>query len=304
MGIYYTHGLGYAALPVGEMFFLGILFPTLGYKIWKFSRSPEVITLTDIVARRYEEDHWVRAMYALTNIIFMFFLMGVQVVGIAYVVEKVTGGIISYREAVFIVAFVLIVYQSLGGMRGVAYTDALQLVLLTLTLICVLAAVLAHFDLTEVFRRVASGPKAAILSAPGPEGVWNRTYWSTSFVAFGLGWFLWPHLWARNYCLPGEKEPVDHPLGDHRGEGALPGCDHTPGGPCGSRSVAHCGSSGRLPARPDHHPLHAGVSAPAAGGPDAGGGFGSRHVHRRLTFPGPLLHRPFMTSTSGCWEPG
>ena len=37
-----------------------------------------------------------------------------------------------------------------------AYTDALQLALLTLTLICVLAAILAHFDLTEVFRRVAS----------------------------------------------------------------------------------------------------------------------------------------------------
>ncbi len=197
VGIYYSHGLGYAALPLGEMFFLGILFPTLGYKIWKFSRSPEGVTLTDIVARRYEEDHWVRVMYALANILFMFFLMGVQVVGIAYVVEKVTGGIISYREAVFIVVFVLIVYQTLGGMRGVVYTDALQLVLLTLTLICVLAAILAHFDLTEVFRRVASGPKAAILSAPGPEGVWNRTYWTTSFVAFGFGWFLWPHLWAR-----------------------------------------------------------------------------------------------------------
>ena len=39
--------------------------------------------------------------------------------------------------------------------------------------------------------------KAAILSAPGPEGIWNPTYWITSFIALGFGWFLWPHLWAR-----------------------------------------------------------------------------------------------------------
>ncbi len=213
VGIYYSHGLGYAALPIGEMFFLGILFPTLGYKIWKFSRSPEVFTLTDIVARRYEEDHWVRAMYALTNVVFMFFLMGVQIVGIAYVVEKVTGGIISYRGAVFVVVFILIIYQTLGGMRGVAYTDALQLVFLTLTLVCVLAAILIHFDLTEVFRRVAAGPKAAILAAPGPEGIWSRTYWTTSFVAFGFGWFLWPHLWARIISSRDKRSLWTIPLG-------------------------------------------------------------------------------------------
>lgn len=83
VGIYYSHGIGYAALPVGEMFFMGILFPTLGYKIWKFPRAPEVITLTDIIARRYEEDHLVRVLYALANIVFMFFLMGVQIVGVS-----------------------------------------------------------------------------------------------------------------------------------------------------------------------------------------------------------------------------
>ena len=190
VGIYYSHGIGYAALPVGEMFFMGILFPTLGYKIWKFSRAPEVITLTDIVARRYEEDHLVRALYALANIIFMFFLMGVQIVGVSYVIEKVTGGIIPYLAAALIVATVLIIYQTLGGMRSVVYTDVLQLTLLTLTLVTVFVAIVVNFDMASVFQRVSAGPKAGILSAPGPRGIWSPTYWTTAFIAFGFGWFF------------------------------------------------------------------------------------------------------------------
>ena len=197
VGIYYTQGLGYAAVPIGQMFFSGILFPTIGHKIWKFSRDPEVITLTDIVARRYEEDHLVRALFALANIGFMFFLMGVQVVGISYVVEKVTGGTISYTAAALTVAVVLIIYQSLGGMRGVAYTDVLQLGLLSLTLMAVLITIFVNFDVSALLQRVAMSDKAAILSAPGPEGIWNPTYWITTFIALGFGWFMWPHLWAR-----------------------------------------------------------------------------------------------------------
>ncbi len=197
VGMYYSQGLGYASLALGEMFFLGILFPTVGYKIWKFSRHPEVVTLTDIVARRYQEDHLVRVLFALANIVFMFFLMGVQVVGISYVIEKVTGGIIPYTAAAFTVAVVLIVYQGLGGMRGVAYTDVLQLCLLSLTLVSVLVTIFISFDVSAVFQRLAVSDKAALLSAPGPEGIWNSTYWVTSFIALGFGWFLWPHLWAR-----------------------------------------------------------------------------------------------------------
>ena len=213
VGIYYSHGIGYAALPVGEMFFMGILFPTLGYKIWKFSRPPEVITLTDIVARRYEEDHLVRALYALANIVFMFFLMGVQIVGVSYVIEKVTGGIIPYLAAALIVATVLIIYQTLGGMRGVVYTDVLQLILLTLTLVTVFVTIFVNFDMSAVFQRVAAGEKAAILSAPGPLGIWSPTYWVTAFIAFGFGWFLWPHLWSRIIASRDKRNLWTIPLG-------------------------------------------------------------------------------------------
>jgi SSS family solute:Na+ symporter len=197
VGIYYSQGLGYAALPIGQAFFMGILFPTVGYKIWKFSRDDQVLTLTDIVARRYEEDHLVRVLFALSNIVFMFFLMGVQIVGISYVVEKVTGGMLSYTAAACTVAGVLIIYQSLGGMRGVVYTDVLQLFLLSLTLVSVLLAIFISFDLSAVFQRLAISEKAALLSAPGPQGIWNPTYWTTSFIALGVGVFFWPHLWAR-----------------------------------------------------------------------------------------------------------
>jgi len=213
VGIYYTQGLGYASLPLGQMFFLGILFPTVGYKIWKFSRDPEVLTLTDIVARRYEEDPLVRALFALTNIVFMFFLMGVQVVGISYVIEKVTGGIISYAAAAFTVAVVLIIYQTLGGMRGVVYTDVLQLCVLTFTLISVLVTIFINFDVTAVFQRLAISDKAALLSAPGPQGIWNSTYWGTSFIAFGVGWFMWPHFWSRIIASRDKRSMVSIPLG-------------------------------------------------------------------------------------------
>ena len=197
VAVYWAQGLGYAALPVGEMFLLGLLFPTVGYRIWKISRDPDVITLSDIVARRYDEDHVVRALTALAMTVFMFFLMGVQIVGIAYLVDIITGGIINYGMTVFLVSAVLVIYVSLGGMRAVAYTDVMQLIVLAIGMVAVGVSLFANFNLTEVFTSLASGEKNALLVGAGPTGTWTPIYWSTGFIAMGVGYFFWPHMWAR-----------------------------------------------------------------------------------------------------------
>ncbi|MCW8172033.1 hypothetical protein D8S78_02420 [Natrialba swarupiae] len=103
----------------------------LGEKIWKISKTgKDYVTPADLFADRYGGSTSVRVLVALIAVGFTMFYVTIQFTGMGLVLNVLTDGLISREAAAVIIGIAMAAYIAIGGMRGVAYTDALQAILL------------------------------------------------------------------------------------------------------------------------------------------------------------------------------
>jgi Na+/proline symporter len=60
---------------------------------------------------------------------------------IGYILEYVTGGMVGFAEGIIAMAVIMVIYETLGGMRSVAWTDAIQGVLLLAGVLIIFAVI-------------------------------------------------------------------------------------------------------------------------------------------------------------------
>ena len=77
------------------------------------------------------------ANYVLTNL-----------KAIGYIVVAVTGGAIPFAYGVIALSLVMVIYETLGGMRSVAWTDALQGSILMVGILTIFVTI----HMTKVYR--------------------------------------------------------------------------------------------------------------------------------------------------------
>ena len=134
----------------------------------------------------------------LLSVVFQFlraFATGVTVYGIAIVLQDIVG--IPFVWAVLILGVVTIVYDMLGGMEAVVYSDVIQMGVLYLgILLCVVFSVQAVGGLSEV---MALFPKVGgVLTATTAEPNTFAGFTTVDFAGHGLGdgksFAFWPML--------------------------------------------------------------------------------------------------------------
>ena len=124
-------------------------------------------------------------VYALCN----FTVAQVKTLGVAF------AGISQGRVPVWVGAvglvFIMLVYESLGGMRSVAWTDAIQGISLMSGLILLLVLTLNHIsDLGSAIEELSSNPITKIkIDRPDFEG---SLHWLSFIVMVGLGGAIYP----------------------------------------------------------------------------------------------------------------
>lgn len=98
-------------------------------KLYTLSKQQGFITIGDYIRHRY--DHRL-----LTNIIVFIGILALSnymltnLKAIGYILDYVTGGSIGFAEGIIAMAVIMVIYETLGGMRSVAWTDAIQGILL------------------------------------------------------------------------------------------------------------------------------------------------------------------------------
>jgi len=194
-GVAYGSGFRFLVSVVFMMSIVGgyLLFAP---KLQALAAKHRFLTLGDYLQHRYNDRRitilatglatWALANYILSNL-----------KAIGFIVETTTGGRIPFAYGVLLLSLIMVVYETLGGFRSVAWTDAIQGVLLLTGCVVIFIAIQMHYGgLEQATARLAE--RAPELLAP-PDVKATLTWTSTIAIIF-LGVPFYPQAIQRIYA--------------------------------------------------------------------------------------------------------
>ena len=114
----------------------------------------------------------------------------------------VSDGQVNFNQAVIVLAIVMLIYETLGGMRSVAWTDVTQGIILLLSLGFIAFALFFHLGGPA---GVAEGLEAARPDIWSPPELEQKITWLSSTLLFFFGISMYPHAIQRIYAAKNEK---------------------------------------------------------------------------------------------------
>jgi len=171
-------------------------------KLFRLARERNYLTPTDFLADRFGSP----TLNVVSAAIFIFalgnFLLA-QLTALGHAFSGLTDGALSYEKAILIGAGVILAYELLGGMRAVAWTDAVQGVLLVggLTVVAFLVSRDVGNPVSLLGKLAEIHP--AKVAPPDARGCWT---WIGNFMLLGFGAPLYPQAIQRIYAARHVRE--------------------------------------------------------------------------------------------------
>lgn len=165
-------------------------------KLHRLSRERGFITFSDYFFHRYR-NRALAAVISVSGIIALLNYILTNLKAIGTVAEVATGGKVTFAQGVIFLSLIILIYETLGGLRSVAWTDVLQGVILMVGCAVIFAVILITYDgATGIF---------GTLKEKRPE-FWEpltttqyKTWLSTLLVVTG-GIAIYPHAIQRIYA--------------------------------------------------------------------------------------------------------
>ena len=196
-GAAYRNGLGFL---VCLHFMTAIVVAYLLYApaLFKLSRKHKFVTPADFIAERFKH----RTLQLIVTLIMLFVLCNfviAQMKALGTAFEGISQGRIPMSIGVIGLAIVMLAYETLGGMRSVAWPDAIQGVILLIGFALILALALVELgSLPEAVAILANNPETVHkITRPDPPGC---RYWLSFILLVGFGGAIYPQAIQRIYA--------------------------------------------------------------------------------------------------------
>jgi len=131
---------------VAVTFMIAIVAGYLLYapKLYPLAKKEGFITVGDYIHFRYNSNLLTYlivgiGIFALSN----YMLTNLKAIG--YIINVVTDGSVGFAEGIIAMAIIMVIYETLGGMRSVAWTDAIQGVLLFVGVIIIFVVIWVQY---------------------------------------------------------------------------------------------------------------------------------------------------------------
>ena len=183
-GLAYAGGVG--ALGFEMVYFSGlVLVAFFGPRFLLVGKKFGYVTPPEMLGDRYGS-RAVAVVVALASCVFLIPYSAVQLAGIGYLLQGTTDGGISYTTGTLIATALAITFAFLAGIRSVAWTDALQvLVMLVTATVAAFLVVDSLGGFGTFFERVSAEHPGA-LSVPGTGDFFTFSV----FLGLTLPWFF------------------------------------------------------------------------------------------------------------------
>lgn len=182
-GLTYAGGVG--ALGFEMIYFSGLaLVAFFGPRFLLVGKKFGYVTPSEMLGDRYGS-RAVAVVVALASCVFLVPYSAVQLAGVGYLLEGTTDGAIPFTTGTLIATTLAVLFSLVAGIRSVAWTDAVQMVIMLITAtVAVLVVVYSLGGFGELFGRVAAEHPGA-LSVPG-----SGYFTFSVFLGLTLPWFF------------------------------------------------------------------------------------------------------------------
>lgn len=195
---FYTQGPLYMTAFAWNALF-GLLFMTLGKRLWYYGKRFQYITPTDFFHHIYGS----KALDGIvTGILIVFtipYLM-IQLSGGAYLIETATYGLIPWRVSGLIFYLVIIIYLWAGGLRAVALADIFYGSLIFLSMLITGFFVISKAGGVQAAFQILAENNPELLTLPQSSTWPPALLWLGMFLIVPLGALMGPQMWIRIYA--------------------------------------------------------------------------------------------------------
>jgi SSS family solute:Na+ symporter len=203
-GMVYKEGVVFALFALNVPL-SGAMIYVLGNRIRELGRLHGHVTPADLICSHYGSPVALRCLVALIGFLYAVPYVVIQIQAGGIISSQLFGGEHAFEIGACLLSLVTMLYIMIGGMRSVAWTDALQGVLLMGgMLLAGAAAVAALGGPSAFFAKVAELPRTS-LTVPGTTGSFTPEKLFTLCIFGALGSMIQPAQWMRFYAAKSAK---------------------------------------------------------------------------------------------------
>lgn len=182
----YTYKGGVGALGFELIYLSGLVLAVFfGPRFWLAGQRYGYISPAEMLAHRFQSS-WVGMAAALAALVFLIPYSAVQLMGIGYLLNGLSHGAIPYLAGILIAGALAIIWAWIAGLRSVAWTDALQSIVMIIAAAGVLFYAVYHLlGGWTTFTATLEQDYPQWLTVPGP-GFFNFQ----AFLGLTLPWFF------------------------------------------------------------------------------------------------------------------
>ena len=166
-------------------------------RLFRLSRKHKFITIGDFIQHRYQSTTLTICITILSIIALGNYIV-TNLKAISIIVEASTGGAISFVNGIILLSLIMVIYETLGGMRSVAWTDVIQGILLLLGVVFIFVLVQVYYG-----GLISSQIKTNTDFWAPPDWSEKRLWFSTIIILFA-GISVYPHAIQRIYSAKDE----------------------------------------------------------------------------------------------------
>lgn len=192
-----TYRLGFTwVMSVGFMMGIIVAYLLLAPRLYRVAKRFQYVTPGDWVDHRFGSPALTWAANLIWIVAIGNYLLA-QLMAMGHVVAGLSNNVVPYWVGVVLLTLVIIVYETIGGMRAVAWTDAAQGALLLVGLGGILAAIAPTTDHLGAITHwiIANQPEKAAV----PPLVLCAT-WVSTILLIGLSGSVYPQAIQRIYA--------------------------------------------------------------------------------------------------------
>ncbi|MBA2113794.1 sodium:solute symporter family protein [Bremerella alba] len=199
-GMVYREGVVFALVSLNVPI-AGFCVYLLGSRIWLAGQKHGYVTQADMLCEHYNSHLLLRPLITFVGVLF----------AIPYVIMQLKAGgelaavlfadyAYAFEIGTIVLAAITALYIMIGGMRSVAWTDALQCLLLVLGMLLAGVAMVVSLGGLSGFRDAVAELPDSSKTVPGNSGFWQLPMLFTVCLLMPIGGIIQPAQWMRFYA--------------------------------------------------------------------------------------------------------